>query len=48
MPGAANISFRDPRLYEALALIDALRVGDAREREIARDRLSSLLEQYAA
>lgn len=42
-PGAVQISFRDPLLYEALSLIDALRVGDARERELARARLARLL-----
>ncbi len=47
-PGAVQISFRDPRLYEALALVDALRVGDAREREVARARLAALLSSRNA
>lgn len=34
---------RDPALYELLALVDALRVGRAREREIAREELSRRL-----
>lgn len=32
---APQAALRDPRLYEALALIDAIREGRAREREIA-------------
>lgn len=33
---APDIRLRDPRLYHLLALVDALRLGDARERELAR------------
>ncbi len=34
----------DPRLYELLALFDALRIGQAREREIARKLLEERLQ----
>lgn len=34
---------RDEKLYEALALIDALRIGRARERNIAVDLLNTML-----
>lgn len=34
---------RDPRLYEILALVDALRVGKARERELAERLLKERL-----
>ncbi len=43
VPAAADISFRDPRLYRLLALVDALRVGDAREREVARELIAESL-----
>ena len=36
VPGAA---MRDAKLYDLLALIDAVRVGQARERELARKGL---------
>lgn len=36
VPAAPDIKLRDPRLYHLLALVDALRLGDAREREAAR------------
>lgn len=45
VPAAPDISFRDPRLYRLLALVDALRVGDAREREIARALIAELLDE---
>jgi len=35
VPAAPDIALRDPALYRLLALVDALRVGDAREREVA-------------
>lgn len=38
-PGAAAAAAEDKRLYELLALVDALRVGRARERELARQEL---------
>ncbi len=34
---------KDPALYELLALFDALRIGQAREREIARTLLEERL-----
>jgi hypothetical protein len=34
---------KDPALYELLALFDALRIGQAREREIARKLLEERL-----
>ena len=43
VPAAPEISFRDPELYEALALVDAVRGGDARTREVARERLAEFL-----
>ena len=36
---------RDPRLYEILALLDALRDGRARERRLAEEHLVSLLHR---
>ena len=36
----------DAKLYELLALVDAVRGGRAREREIAKKELSLRLEQY--
>lgn len=38
---------RNPELYDLLALVDALRVGRARERKIAEDELKHRLEQDA-
>ncbi len=40
VPSAAR---KDPRLYEALALVDAIRSGRAREREIAAKLLTEIL-----
>ena len=42
-PGAPALHRRNPPLYEALALIDALRVGQARERRYAAKRLEVIL-----
>lgn len=39
VPAAPDIVHRDPPLYRMLAIVDALRVGDAREREVAREAL---------
>lgn len=41
VPGAA---LRDPALHELLALFDALRVGRARERSMASERLQKLID----
>ena len=40
---AVDAARRDSRLYECLALIDALRVGRARERKMAIDLLTKRL-----
>ncbi len=45
VPEAAR---RDPRLGERLALVDALRLGDARIRGVAAELLTNRLEQLAA
>lgn len=37
-------AMQDAKLYEMLALFDALRVGRARERGMARDRLQAILD----
>jgi hypothetical protein len=34
-PSVPEAATKDPKLHELLALVDALRVGKAREREIA-------------
>lgn len=39
VPAAPDLPHRDPPLYRMLALVDALRLGDARERGVARDLL---------
>jgi hypothetical protein len=44
VPGAAR---RDPRLYDLLALADALRFGRARERDFAEKELDQRLNSYA-
>ena len=41
---APQAAGRDPKLYELLALVDALRVGRARERELAREEIERRLE----
>jgi DNA-binding transcriptional ArsR family regulator len=42
---APDIAFRDPAMYRLLALVDALRLGDARERNLAT---IALQEAFAA
>lgn len=42
--GAPELTERAPELYRALTLVDALRVGRARERELAREKLEAWLE----
>jgi hypothetical protein len=39
-PSVVDASRRDPALYECMALVDALRVGRARERNLAIDLLT--------
>ena len=42
-PSAPKAAKLDPRLYELLAMIDALRIGKARERKLAQDLISQRL-----
>ena len=44
VPGAA---LRDPELYNLLALVDALRIGRARERKFAEKEISQRLNSHA-
>jgi hypothetical protein len=46
-PGAAIAAQEDPKLYELLTLVDALRVGRARERELAQKEIKKRI-LYAA
>lgn len=48
VPAAPDIALRDPALYHLLALVDALRVGDAREREVARREMLRALSNLTA
>jgi hypothetical protein len=43
---APRAAMRDPQLYELLALVDAIRDGRAREREIAVHELTSRIDSY--
>jgi hypothetical protein len=45
VPDAAK---RDPELYGLLALVDALRIGRARERALAEKEIDERLNRYAA
>jgi hypothetical protein len=45
---APAAALRDKRLYELLALIDAIRGGRARELKVAINHLDQLLDQYAS
>jgi len=45
VPGAAR---RDPALYDLLALVDALRIGRARERNIAEKEISNRLKAHVS
>lgn len=47
-PSAPVAALADPKLYALLALVDALRVGDARVREVAAGVLSERLAAGAA
>lgn len=44
---APSSSKRDPKLYELLALVDSIRGGRVREREIAIRELKKRLDKYA-
>jgi len=37
---------KDPKLYELLALVDAIRGGKVREREMAKKEIRKRLEKY--
>jgi hypothetical protein len=43
LTGGTSSAFRDPYLYEVIALIDAIRDGRARERQIAEKELKMRL-----
>ncbi len=45
---APEISYRDPVLYHMLAIVDALRMGDAREREFARKAMHRAFKDLGA
>lgn len=45
IPAAPDLPNRDARLYELFALVDALRVGDAREREVAREEIARAFQR---
>lgn len=45
---APDAALKDPELHELLALIDALRVGRARERKIATEELTKRLNSASA
>lgn len=47
-PAAVQLPERCPSVYESLALVDALRVGRARERKLAAEALAKKLEAAAA
>ena len=47
-PSVPNLAHRDPHLAESLALVDAIRMGDARVRRLATDLLSKRLARPAA
>lgn len=44
VPAAAEVALRDAGLYRALALFDALRLADARERSFVREEMRALIE----
>lgn len=46
--GAPELAERAPELYEALTLVDAIRVGRARERKLAAELLECQLGQHGA
>lgn len=46
-PSVPYAAMQDPRLYELLALFDALRVGKVRERNMAAKRLQALIDPSA-
>jgi hypothetical protein len=48
IPSAASLASRHPALYDVLALVDAIRVGNARDREVAGELLTKRLDALAA
>ena len=46
-PSVPFAAMQDAKLYDMLALFDALRVGKARERGMALERLQALIDQHA-
>jgi len=47
IPAAASFAEHAPRLYDLLALVDAIRLGTARDREVAGKLLGQRLEMSA-
>lgn len=47
-PSVPDAARRDPELYGLLALVDALRIGRARERALAEKEIGERLDRYAA
>jgi DNA-binding Lrp family transcriptional regulator len=47
-PSVPNAARRDPELYDLLALVDALRIGRARERSLAEAELTRRLKRDVA
>ena len=46
-PSVPEAALRDEELYEWLVIVDALRMGRAREKEIAINELNKRIERYA-
>jgi hypothetical protein len=44
---APMAALRDPKLYDFLALIDAARIGKSRERNIATEKIESMVQRMA-
>lgn len=47
-PSVPHAARNEPRLYDLLALVDAIRIGRARERNWAEKELLRRLNQHAA
>ena len=47
-PSIIEAIMKDPMRYELLALLDAIRVGKAREQKAAIDELTKRIHQYYA
>lgn len=45
-PGVPHAAMKDPALYEMLALVEGLRLGNSREVGIARKQLASIIESF--